>query len=94
MGNINEIDTAEIRRLARQIGSVANEVNNLASNDVRSMKTTVSDELRGETANALQNALSELSGDIEKVSDGLQKVRSSLDAYARRVEEIDAENAH
>lgn len=86
-----EVDTDEVRRVARAIKGIAEDVKSLSTSNVRSMQNSVEDNLRGETAQALTEVLADLSSDIAKIGSGLDSIQKALYDYARRVEKADRE---
>lgn len=88
-----EVDTAKVRQAARNIRSVASQVQDLAKQNVKTMKNTVDSELVGSTADALMEMLTELGSDVEKIASALNSIQSLLFTYAEKLEEKDAELA-
>ena len=84
-----QVNTEEVRRAARELRAVEEEVRNLSSQNVRTMQAGVQESMEGETAEALNKILEELSADISKISSGIDAVRRALLDYAQRVEEAD-----
>ena len=82
-------DTAEIRRVARRVGSVASEVGSIASSDVGAAINMIPGNFEGEAATVLQEELSDFRGDLKKLQAGLKKISAELIAYAERLEEAD-----
>ncbi|MBE5801785.1 MAG: hypothetical protein E7319_05790 [Clostridiales bacterium] len=84
-----EVDTAEVRRVADEIKAIAGEVKQLSSTNVNRMKDSVEENLRGETADAIREALNNLSADIKSIGGGLDGIQKALYEYIRRVEAAD-----
>lgn len=85
-----EVDTAEVRKVARQIREIVSNVKELSSADLRAMKDSLkSSGAEGETAKALREALNELDGDILSIAQGLTTVERRLNRYAEEIEEAD-----
>lgn len=84
-----QVNTDEVRRVAREVRRIADEVKSLSAQNVRSMTASVKESLEGETAVALTDILSDLSSDITKIGSGLDAVQRALTDYAARVEEAD-----
>ena len=84
-----DINTEEIRRVAREIQTIASNTQKLSSVNLRNMRSCVEEELEGEMARALLSVLGELSGDIAAISGGLDSIRAALLKYADRVDEAD-----
>lgn len=84
-----DINTEEIRRVAREIQTIASNTQKLSSVNLRNMRSCVEEELEGEMASALLSVLGELSGDIAAISGGLDSIRTALLKYADRVDEAD-----
>lgn len=91
MANGMILDSYEVRRAANQVGQIARDVSRLATSNVRSMQDSVEENLRGEAANALDEVLGDLSGDIRKISAGLDNIQRALLELARRAEEAERE---
>lgn len=89
----NEIDTARIRRTARQIRSIAAAVGEIAADNLGALQKGVEGNFEGEAAQALREKLDELRGDVEGVRGGLNAVCRELLAYAARLDEADREAA-
>lgn len=85
-----EVDTDEVRRAAAQIKKIAASVRQLSTQNVRTMQSSVDENLNGEAADALKNVLDELSMDISKIGNGLDAIQKALYEYAKRVEAADA----
>lgn len=88
-----EVDTAKVRQAARSIRAVAQQVQSLAKSNVAAMRNTVENELKGSTADALQEMLQELGSDVSKIASALNTIQSALTTYAERVEAEDARMA-
>lgn len=84
-----EVDTSEVRRAAKEIKQVAQNVRALSDQDVKRMQNEVDQNLEGETANAIAGVLSDLSADIRRISSGLRDIEKALLDYAEAVEEAD-----
>lgn len=84
-------DTVEIRRAARQVGRVADTVQDLASDDVTKMINLLPGNFVGEAADALNDELADLKSDLRSLARGLESIQSELNAYARRLELLDQE---
>ena len=89
-----EVDTAEVKKVAREIKAIANDVRQLSSGNVSQMKSNVEENLHGETAEAIKQVLDDLAADIKKIGGGLDAVEKALQEYVKRIEEADrkAEN--
>ncbi|MGN0996875.1 MAG: WXG100 family type VII secretion target [Candidatus Ventricola sp.] len=84
-----KVDTSEVRRAAREVKRIAGNVRELSDQRVAKMRTTVSENLEGETAEAIAGVLADLSSDIRTISAGLKDVQAALLEYAQRVDEAD-----
>lgn len=94
MSNSNfKVDTAKVEEAARKVRAVASLVQELATQDVSAMLELARTDLEGNTAEALQETLTDLNSDILKIASGLTTIQKQLNAYARRVKEVDAEIA-
>lgn len=82
-------DSASVRRLARNVQNAAGTVRGLTGGDLRSAHNTVTENLRGKTADALTNALDDLGDDVSRLAATLDGIASELFAYAARLEEAD-----
>lgn len=89
--NLLRIDTEEIRCIMSKVSSISDEVRCLSDVNVRAMKGTVENSLKGEAAEALMQRLEEISSDIIKISGSLKTVKNALNAYIKAVEKADAE---
>jgi len=90
-----DINTDEIRRVAREVREISGNTRQLSSVNIRRLQSRVEESLEGETAKALLKVLSELAADVAAIGDGLNTIQSALNQYADRVEEADrkAQNA-
>lgn len=94
MSNSNfKVDTAKVEEAARKVRAVASQVQELATQDVSAMLELARTDLEGNAAEALQETLTDLNSDILKIASGLTTIQKQLNAYARRVKEVDAEIA-
>ncbi|MBR2942562.1 MAG: WXG100 family type VII secretion target [Clostridia bacterium] len=84
-----DINTDEIRRVAKEVKEISGNAKRLSSVNLRNMQSSVEDNLEGDMAKALKKVLSELSDDIDVISRGLESIQSALYKYAERVEEAD-----
>lgn len=88
-----KVDTAKVEEAARKVRAVATQVQELATQDVSAMLELARTDLEGNTAQALEETLTDLNGDIRKIASGLTTIQNQLSAYARRIREVDAEIA-
>lgn len=88
-----KVDTAKVEEAARKVRAVATQVQELATQDVSAMLELARTDLEGSTAQALEETLTDLNGDIRKIASGLTTIQNQLSAYARRIREVDAEIA-
>lgn len=86
-------DTFEIRRVARIVQGVAISIQALRSSSINPTMADLGSGFLGESADELQNQLGALGDGVVSLSNGLNQISSSLFAYAKRLEEIDAEAA-
>ena len=86
----SEYDTAKIRKLAKQVGLVAENVADIRSRTESAVRQEIPDNFTGSAADALSDALSEWSGDVRNISSGLTQLKNTLYALAKRLDEIDA----
>lgn len=84
-----DINTEEIRRVAREVKEISGNAQRLSTVNVRSMLSCVEENLEGDMAKALEKVLGELSNDISVISRGLESIQSALYKYADSVEEAD-----
>lgn len=84
-----DVNTAEIRSVARRIRSAAETISSLASGDIRRMMQMAQESLQGLTADKLQHVLGELGSDFSSIASGLHTISQELMDYARRVDEAD-----
>ena len=73
-----EHDTRQIRSAARRIGTVAASVKDISSSDLRSISNSIPNNFQGESAEALQEAVSNLIDDLNQMSIGLNNIKASL----------------
>ncbi len=85
-----DYNTSEIRRVARQISSVASSVRSLSDDDIKRMRQSVDGQLSGKAADGLSGELSEMSGDINSLATSLSSIASELKRYAARLDAADA----
>ena len=88
-----EIDTAQIRRIARQVRSVSVAVSDIGQKELTAARDNMDGNFEGAAANALTEALNDLVADVENVRSGLNAIYKELIAYANRIEEADREAA-
>lgn len=88
-----EHDTRQIRSAARRIGTVAASVKDISSSDLRSISNSIPNNFQGESAEALQEAVSNLIDDLNQMSIGLNNIKASLLSYANDLDKADAEAA-
>ena len=93
LGGSKSYDTYEIRRVARIVRNVAANVQSLRGSNINPTMADLDSGFRGEAADELQNQLSALGDGINSLSSGLSQISSKLLAYAKKLEEIDAEAA-
>ena len=84
-----EYDSVKIRRLAGQIGGIADAVFEVRDQSLKSIQREIPTNFRGEAANALQDATEDLSADVNALGQELRAIRNALIALAQRVEEAD-----
>ncbi len=84
-----EYNSEEVRRVAKEIERIAQNVKKLSTDNVKKMRGTVQDSLKGDAANALEDVLTDLSSDINKIGNGLDGLYKALMEYARRAELAD-----
>lgn len=83
------VNTDEVRRVAKQIKGIAGTVSDLNTVDVRKMKSNLQGKAAGEMAVALNEVLDELSSDISKIAQSLVAIQTRLEKYAAEVEAAD-----
>lgn len=86
----SEYNTGKIRELARQIGSVAEDVADIRSHTENAIRQEIPDNFAGSAADALSDTLSEWSTDVRNISSGLTQLKNTLYALAKRLDEADA----
>lgn len=89
--DFQRIDTDEIRAIMNRVRVISENVKDLSATDVRAMKNTVENSLKGEAAEALLQTLNELSSDITQIAGGLKTAQNALNAYIKEIERADAE---
>lgn len=88
-----EYDTAAIRRVARQVGRAASEIQSTATSDVNAVINGLSGNFEGEAADALHEELVDLGSDLKRLARGLDSIKEELMDYAARLEEADRQAA-
>lgn len=84
-----DIDTGEIRRIARQIKAIAGSVGELSAADIPAIQQGLEGSFEGEAAKALEEALLTLRSDVGRLSGGLNGIQQELMAYAARIDAAD-----
>lgn len=84
-----EYNSEEVRRVANEIQAIAQNVKQLSNDNVAKMRGTVQENLKGDTADALETVLTDLSSDINKIGNGLDGLYKALMEYARKAEQAD-----
>lgn len=83
-------NTAEIRAVAARVRAAAGEVSDAGSDQLRPMISDIPAHLEGRTADAMVNAVSQLSRDVTSIASGLRSVSQQLYAFADRLDAADA----
>lgn len=86
----SKYDTGKIRELARQIGSVAENVADIRSHTENAILQEIPDNFAGSAADALSDAISEWGSDVRNISSGLTRLKNMLYALAKHLDEVDA----
>ena len=86
-------DTMEVRRVAKIIQGVAANVNQLGSGDVRRIKAALEGNFEGTAANVLFGKLTELENCIKATAEAIETISSTLNDYAKKLEDLDRETA-
>lgn len=81
-------DTSAIRRVARKVGNVSGDVSDQANNLTR-MLSSVPNHFQGEAADVFIDTLEQLKSDLRNMSSGLSAIKSELNAFAAKLDEID-----
>lgn len=84
-----EYDSRKIRRLAGQIGGIADAVSNVKHESLRKVRREMPENFQGAAATALQDSLDDLEADIHVLGRELCFVRSALLSLADRVDAAD-----
>ncbi|HNW87236.1 MAG TPA: type VII secretion target [Candidatus Limiplasma sp.] len=82
-------NSGEVRRAARKAQSVASDVSSVWNGSLKSIASSVTDSLSGNTAQTLQSAVNSLGSDITKVAVQLDNIASDLFAYAKYLDWLD-----
>lgn len=88
-----EYDTAAIRRVAKQVGGAASEIQSTAASNVNAVINGLSGNFEGEAAEALHEELKDLGSDLSRLAKGLSNIEKELLNYAARLEEADRQAA-
>ena len=86
-------DAQELRRTARQVTQAADKIRSAGQDDVARTQNNLAGRFRGKAADALEGELSSLRNDLQQLASGLAAVSAELLAYARRLEQADADAA-
>lgn len=89
MDDTFQVNTHEVRQIAAKIARISAQVQGLGDNNVRAMRATVEETMKGEAADALQDVLENMRQDIDKIASGLATVQRTLEQYARQVDITD-----
>ncbi len=87
------IDTREIRRIARKTGEISAEAGELPRQEFKPVRQSAEEYFEGDAAQALEEALEELSDSAVKLSRNLDRIRAEMMAYADRLDKIDEDMA-
>ena len=84
-----DYDSARVRQLARSVRSSAESIRGLSGGELRTARSSVSENLLGRTASALSGALENLSREVSQLASTLDGIASDLFDYANRLDEAD-----
>ncbi|GHU66628.1 hypothetical protein FACS1894184_05080 [Clostridia bacterium] len=82
-------DIAEIRKCAKRISEVADDLNSEVNREFRHMRDTLFPEFRGNAANAVSDMISMLQSDGDGIVRNIRSISSQLSAFAMRLEKAD-----
>ena len=82
-------DTQAIRRLAGELSNLATRLSQTERNTIRQVKG-VSDDMIGDTPQAIDTAADKLGRELQEISDGFSRYAQSLNRYAHELDLADA----
>ena len=82
-------DTPAIRRLARQLDSLSEQLSTTEKSASRDI-TNASNEMLGDTPKAINEAMTKLSSELKTIRGGLSRYASTLYQYANELDIADA----
>ena len=83
-------DSAEVRRAARTVRSSMDRITSSAQPKVKSIRSQLSENMEGATADALNKRLYELDADIAKIVSALNALNRTLVRFADEIDAADA----
>jgi len=86
-----QIDSSEVRSVARKLSYVSSSVRSVANGQLRQIQQESVSQLEGLTANALEDAVAVLRRDIISLASGLSQLSQELHQYANRIQQADAQ---
>lgn len=86
---MKKYDTPAIRRLARQLESIAEKLS-VTERDACKHISGISDDMLGDTPKAIDTATGRLSSELQAIRSGLTRNAASLYQYARELDIADA----
>lgn len=84
-----EYDTSEIRRVAKRIGAVSDQVAAVSKDALERISAEIPHTMKGETAEALNERVTLASDDIRRIAGRLAGIRDLLIKFARLLDEAD-----
>lgn len=82
-------DTEVARSASKKISALSADVRSAADAKLRQLRIEAESSLRGEAGDALEERLEALQSDVTSLCSGLDQLSAVLNAYIRKLEEID-----
>lgn len=82
-------DTAEIRRVARQLKGCASTVGSIEQSKLRTVLSMLGSEFKGQAADAATKRIQELSSDLLQLQNGINAIGDELNQFARQLDIAD-----
>ena len=80
--NLADYDSSAVRAAAKKLRSCANELSGNTKGKLQTIRTELPSNLEGDTAQALQARLADLTGDVNTILSSISGLVSALEKYA------------